>query len=291
MGINSSQLKVAILTTPQGSLTVSHLLRHLNVVGVIVDHGNPRNTIAARTLWRRGRAWAGRAVRRITGRAGDETDLVRRAIAAERKYLRRLDRIFFGYPCFQTESTQREFLTLDEISRLTDCPFVEVDSVNDDRSAEALRQWAPDLAVIAGGRIVKPHILEIPRLGMLNKHSSLLPRHRGLAAEYWCLYYEDLGALGVTVHFVDAGTDTGPIVLQEPMKFHRGDTPRTLRVKSNLIGREAVVEAVTLIEQTGTRGQRQEEVGATHNVKPTARTDRELHAKLPRLWQQYGRAA
>jgi len=160
-------------------------------------------------------------------------------------------------------------------------------NVNGVDARKALHAWGTDLGVVVGGRIIRRETFAIPRLGTINKHSSLLPRHRGLAAEYWCLYHADLDALGVTVHFVDDDCDTGPILVQRPMPFRRGDTPGSLRHRSEHVGREAIVEAVRLIEQTGTRGVPQNEALATINRKPTDATDRELASKLPQLWRKY----
>ncbi|MCC6681225.1 MAG: hypothetical protein IT445_10040 [Phycisphaeraceae bacterium] len=166
-------------------------------------------------------------------------------------------------------------------------PVAWTANINSEHAQRILRRWSCDLGIIVGGRIVKRSTFAIPRLGTINKHSSLLPRHRGLAAEYWCLYHEDLDALGVTVHFVDDGCDSGPILLQRPMNLSRGDTPGSLRQRSEELGREAIVEAVRLIEQTGTRGITQNETLATINGKPTPRTDQELARRLPQLWSKY----
>lgn len=160
-------------------------------------------------------------------------------------------------------------------------------NINSARAGRALARWNADLGIVVGGRIIKRETFAVPRLGTINKHSSLLPRHRGLAAEYWCLYHEDLDSLGVTVHFVDDGCDTGPILVQKPMPFRHGDTPGSLRQRSEEVGREAIVQAVCLIAGTGTRGVPQNELLATLNRKPTETTDRELELKLPQLWRKY----
>ncbi len=277
-------LRVAILTTPAGLLTVHHLVKHLNVAGIVVDRG-PWGSPS-----RAGNGSPVRRLKRVTRRCFDAVsptfDPYRRARAAENAFLRKLDRLYFGYPNLQRDVRRREYVTWPELAEHYRVPIVEVENVNEERSREALRSWSADLGVIAGGRIVKPEVFRLPRLGTLNKHSSLLPRHRGLAAEYWCLYHGELDALGVTVHFVDEGCDTGPIVLQRPMPFERGDTPTTLRVKSEILGRELLVEAVRLIERTGTRGTPQDESRASRNGKPTPQSDRRLRRLLPRLWDR-----
>lgn len=85
------------------------------------------------------------------------------------------------------------------------------------RAPDAAREIAtlgPELAVLADyGRIVPPDVLALPRLGFLNVHPSLLPRHRGATPIAGAILAGD-AATGVTVFRMDAGLDTGPIVSQ-----------------------------------------------------------------------------
>lgn len=293
-----ARLKVAILTMPGGSFVVHHLVQRLDVVGILVDVGKwgsaKKPPPAKSTLqkleyyWlREGARGAAAAVARKLLRRGERDDWAE-AAAAERAHLGRLDELLFGHPYLVDRTDWKQFADFDEIGRFYGLPVVRVGNINDDEAAATLRGWAPDLGVVCGGRIVKPHILAIPRLGVLNKHSAILPRHRGLSAEYWCLYYEDFEHLGVTVHFVEPGLDNGNIVVQKRLVFHKGDTPQSLRVQSEVVGRDALVEAVRLVEETGTRGTPQDESRATRNPAPTLATDRELYRKLPRLWAKHG---
>lgn len=74
-----------------------------------------------------------------------------------------------------------------------------------------LRDLAPDIGiVVAYGHILRPHVLAIPRLGMLNVHASLLPRWRGAAPIQWAIL-EDDAETGVAVMRMEAGLDTGPV--------------------------------------------------------------------------------
>jgi folate-dependent phosphoribosylglycinamide formyltransferase PurN len=302
-------LRVALLTTRDGLYGVHHLLKHLNVVGVVIDRGSPRKAAvapagagaeAAVPLWERiqhARLRGGyRGVATAMGRKLlpylpeflARSDRMALAARSERRHLRTLDRLFLGYRYHERHLENRDFVGWQEVTRYYQAPVIEVDNINGDDAAAALTSWKPDLGVIVGGRIVKPHIIGIPTLGILNKHSSILPRHRGLSAEYWCLFYEDFASLGVTVHYVEPGLDNGPILVQRAMTFHKGDTPESLRFRSNMVGRAAIVDAVRLIENTRTRGIRQDEAQATRNSRPTAESDRVLYAKLPSLWQKYG---
>jgi methionyl-tRNA formyltransferase len=90
-----------------------------------------------------------------------------------------------------------------------------------------LRKLAPDLVILVGADIVPAALLEIPRLGTINPHYGLLPRYRGMNVTEWSIYYDD--PVGVTVHTVDPGIDTGEILLQEALTVPVGATLASIR--------------------------------------------------------------
>ena len=295
---NTPRLRVAILTMPGGTFVTHHLVKNLNVVGIVVDvgkWGSAKSKAAPRSAldklkwhWVRGgvRGASKAMLKKALGREDD--DPFANAERAEQAHLAALDGLLVGHRYLAKRLEMRQFVSFQEIGAYYDIPVVEVGNINDDTSKQTLETWAPDLGIVVGGRIVKKHIIEIPKRGMLNKHSAILPKHRGLSGEYWCLYHEDFEHLGVTVHYVDPGLDSGNIVVQKRLTFAKGDTPASLRFKSEIVGRDAIVEAARLIERTGTKGTPQDESKATKNKATTSETDKELYAKLPRLWEKYG---
>lgn len=119
-------------------------------------------------------------------------------------------------------------------ARVTGTDVLTVDDVNSPRAVAALRQAKPDLLVYSGGGILRKQLLEIPSGGTLNAHSGHLPDVRGMNAVEWSVL---LGVeLGVTVHFIDPGIDTGPIVAFVPMKRSNGESIATLRGAAILTG-------------------------------------------------------
>jgi folate-dependent phosphoribosylglycinamide formyltransferase PurN len=89
-------------------------------------------------------------------------------------------------------------------------PVVHVESIGDAQTVERVRALAPDLAVHAGAGILRAPLLSVPRLGTLNAHMGILPRFRGVNVTEWARFS---GApVGCTVHLVDSGIDTGPIL-------------------------------------------------------------------------------
>jgi len=91
-----------------------------------------------------------------------------------------------------------------------DIPIIHVDSVNSPAGLEAVRALRPDLAVHAGAGILRAPLLGIPSLGTLNAHMGILPMYRGMNVAEWAALAGD--PVGCTVHLVDPGIDTGPIV-------------------------------------------------------------------------------
>ena len=93
-------------------------------------------------------------------------------------------------------------------------PVTKVDTINAQAIAEILQKAAPDAVIINGTRILKPYILSAVAAQYINIHAGITPRYRGVHGGYWALYQGEPEHCGTTVHLVDSGVDTGPVVLQ-----------------------------------------------------------------------------
>ena len=117
----------------------------------------------------------------------------------------------------------------------------------EDRLIEMLKECEVDLVVLAGFmRIVKPKLLAAYPNRVLNIHPALLPAFPGVhswkqALDYGCK------VAGVTVHFVDAGTDSGPIIVQRAVPVLEDDTPETLHQRIQVEEHIAYPEALRMI--------------------------------------------
>jgi methionyl-tRNA formyltransferase len=111
-------------------------------------------------------------------------------------------------------------------------------------AVELVRELAPEaIVVVAYGQIIPPSILEIPPRGIVNVHGSLLPRYRGAAPIQWAIARGERET-GVTTMLMDAGLDTGPILLQKPIAISEEDTGGTLEAKLALVGAELLIETL-----------------------------------------------
>lgn len=105
---------------------------------------------------------------------------------------------------------------------------------------ETLRELKPDLCVTAAfGQILSREILDIPSLGNINVHASLLPRHRGSAPIAYAIMSGDR-TTGVTTMMMDEGIDTGDMLLQEETEIGESETCAELTERLSLIGAEVL---------------------------------------------------
>lgn len=142
-----------------------------------------------------------------------------------------------------TNNLSRE--TIQELSGRLGFNVLFFDKVNDKRLIHSLAQQRPDLIIYCSGGILRRPLLEIPEIGTLNAHMGLLPEFRGMNVLEWSLFYKV--PVGVTVHFIDAGIDTGDIILQQTMSIESTDTISSLRMKSIVMNIVLMAEAVQLI--------------------------------------------
>ncbi len=122
-----------------------------------------------------------------------------------------------------------------------------VDNFNGGRCEQLLKEIEPDIIILGGSRIIRSNIINIPRIGILNAHPGLLPKYRGVDVIPWAIYHGD--PIGVTIHFIDEGLDSGGIVAQKIINITEGDTLDNLMERATSIAGELMSEtALKLIE-------------------------------------------
>ena len=123
-------------------------------------------------------------------------------------------------------------------------PTIQPRRVRDEEAMDALRRFAPDLIVVAAyGQILRPELLQLPPLGCINIHGSLLPRWRGAAPIQASILAGD-AETGITIMMMDAGIDTGAMLSKRALPIANDDTAGTLFDKLAPIGAELLVETL-----------------------------------------------
>ena len=120
------------------------------------------------------------------------------------------------------------------------------------KSPEFLRQlsdWKPDvIAVTAFGRFLPKAILDLPPMGCVNVHGSLLPAYRGAAPVQWALIHGDRET-GITTMVMDEGMDTGAVLLQQTVPIEPEDTALELGARLAKVGGALLVETLTRLAE------------------------------------------
>ncbi|MCM0604538.1 MAG: methionyl-tRNA formyltransferase [Xanthomonadaceae bacterium] len=148
---------------------------------------------------------------------------------------------------------------------------------------EKLQAIGADIIVVAAyGQILKKNVLELPRLGCVNIHSSLLPRWRGAAPIQWAIMSGD-HETGITTMKMAEKLDAGDIYLQKKTPINDMDTAETMHDRLSVIGSELIIETVRALESGALKSQVQDESLVTYAHKLTKEMEvinPELDAKL-----------
>jgi methionyl-tRNA formyltransferase len=143
-------------------------------------------------------------------------------------------------------------------------PITQPDKIkNNQEFRSQLETIKPDATIVVGyGRIVPQWMLDLPRVGNINLHASLLPKYRGAAPIQWAIA-EGESVTGVTTMKIDAGLDTGDILLQREMPIAAEDTAVSLGPRLAVVGAELMIETLRGLESGAVKPVRQDESKAT----------------------------
>lgn len=148
--------------------------------------------------------------------------------------------------------------------------------VKDESFLELLRGYAPDvIVVVAYGRILPESVLELPPYGCINVHGSLLPAYRG-AAPIQRAVFDGCTRSGVTIMQMDAGMDTGDMLLQGSLPITAEDTSGTMFEKLAVLGGRLLTEALEQLQQGTIQRQKQQEEAATYAAR-ILKEDEQIH--------------
>jgi methionyl-tRNA formyltransferase len=127
--------------------------------------------------------------------------------------------------------------------------IVQPAKIRDAEAVETLKNLRPDvIAVVAYGQVLPKNVLEIPRLGCVNTHASLLPKYRGAAPIQWAIARGERET-GVTTMFMNEKMDEGDIILQSKTAIGDDETAPELEKKLAKMGAELMVETLSRIEK------------------------------------------
>ena len=172
-------------------------------------------------------------------------------------------------------------------------PIEQPATLRESAAVELLQRWAPDVMIVAAyGLLLPQSILQTPRLGCINIHASLLPRWRGAAPIQRAIAAGDTQT-GVTIMQMEAGLDTGPMLLTRAVPIEARETAASLHDRLATLGADALLVALEEIAQGTAKPRTQPADGVTYATKlrkeeaaidwsqPAAQIDRQIRAFDP----------
>lgn len=228
-------MRIVILASSVYSETACAMAAHLVQSGCV-----PAGAIALRSLDRR-------TLQRKLGQWG-----ARRFFRYARTKLRPREdgqtRVVNSYLTSFLKNESGAFRSLRQVGVHYDFPVIVCRNQNDSRTLRFMREWSPDLIVFTGGNILRKPVLDVPRLGVLNVHLGFLPEVRGMSTPEWSLLTNV--PLGITIHYIDAGVDTGPVLGKFELPGASGCTSLTdLRDRLIALGVEKAVEVIHALDR------------------------------------------
>ena len=143
-------------------------------------------------------------------------------------------------------------------------PVYQPERVKRPEAVDHLRSFAPEAMVVVGyGQIIPQSVIDIPPLGILNVHASLLPKYRGAGPIQWAIVNGET-VTGVTIMRIDAGLDTGPMLLKAETAIGADETAIDLGRRLSVMGAGLLVEALDALAAGRVIPQPQDNAQATY---------------------------
>lgn len=178
-----------------------------------------------------------------------------------------------------------DFADLHPLAQRFGVAVTEVNNINAPEVVAELQTLAPDYLLIIGwSQLLKPDLLQIPRLGTIGFHPALLPENRGRAAEPWVIL-RGLRRAGATLFFLDEGMDSGDIICQQEFEVAPDETARTLYDKVGAATRSMLHEITPGLMSGKLPRQPQDHQKATYTAKRTPRDGLiDWHQSAEQVW-------
>jgi methionyl-tRNA formyltransferase len=164
-------------------------------------------------------------------------------------------------------STRQVGKGIKSIAEAAGVPVIQPASINTPEGVAALREFRPDLLVVAAyGQILKPEVLAVPALGGINVHASLLPKYRGAAPVAWAIWSGETQT-GVTIIRMSAGLDAGDMLAQESLEILPDETAGELEVRLAPLGAELAMQVIDRMAEGPVTGMKQDSAQVTKAPK------------------------
>ncbi len=221
--------------TPANIWLVNQLLARHDVAGIVIE-------------------------RRPLALSAEEKIARRRRMYARHGVLRTLNKLLFNRfrSMFLAESDGRTiaesfFPDGAPAAYARDVPTVVVGNINDAACVQFIRERQPDVLAVCGTSVLKPAVFNLTPKGAINIHTGITPEYRSADPIFWALFRREPDKVGVTIHCIDKGIDTGAIIHQRTVPVYAEDSLATIYVRCIRRGADLYSRALTEIQQGSVR--------------------------------------
>lgn len=151
-------------------------------------------------------------------------------------------------------------------------PVLQPASLKSEEFKRQLQEFSPDIFVVVAFRILPQSLIDIPRYGCINIHSSLLPKYRGAAPINWAVLNGD-GETGISIFQIEAQVDTGDVLFQEKIAIDETDTFQEVHDRLSALGGQCIVKVLDDFEK-----------GQIHRIPQ----DDSMATRAPKIYPEMG---
>jgi folate-dependent phosphoribosylglycinamide formyltransferase PurN len=244
-------LRVVILTTrlPEDVWLVNNVAEVCNVEGIVLPVGDRSKEFGMADVFRRRMRRFG-----ILSVANQALLVMYRLLIESRKDKKALAAIFTG--------RSHEYI------EKRDVDILEVDDINSEEVRAFILSKSPDVVVVSGTALLKEPIIESAKGRIINLHPGFAPQYRGRYGAFWPIYNKEPQLVGATIHFIDRGIDTGPILTQGKVDFDPGDTLKAITYKQHKVGVDLLMKCLKEFETFAAQAYHKPECPSTNYYVP-----------------------
>jgi len=151
--------------------------------------------------------------------------------------------------------------------------IIEVENINDDNSYKIIKKLEPDIIIVNGTRKIKEHIINLAKINILNIHTGLVPKYRGVCGAFWAMYNKEPHNIGVTIHKLTKKLDGGEIIYQKRIEYNQFESEGIIIARQIKIGTDLMIKAVKDTINNDLKCHKQEEGELWFSPSPDHRFD------------------
>jgi folate-dependent phosphoribosylglycinamide formyltransferase PurN len=149
-----------------------------------------------------------------------------------------------------------------------DIDIFEVEDVNSEAVKKYILSKSPQLVVVSAAPLLKKRIIEAAKGNMINLHPGFAPQYRGRYGAYWPIYNKEPELVGVTIHYIDSGIDTGAILLQQQIEFNPDDTLKMVNYKQHNTGVNLLIQCLKDYERLASQAYHKNDCPSNNYLAP-----------------------